>query len=80
MSKLKGLSGKDLIKIFSRLGFETDSQKGSHVKLKRTVNGKKQVLVIPCHKQLDKGTLRAVYRQARYYIPEEYLREYFYTE
>ena len=41
MPKLKQLSGKDVIKILKKFGFEVHSQKGSHIKLRRiTVKGK----------------------------------------
>ncbi|MEM2772746.1 MAG: type II toxin-antitoxin system HicA family toxin [Candidatus Pacearchaeota archaeon] len=56
------------------------SQKGSHVKLKRISENVTQALTILRHKELDKGTLRAIYRQASRYIPEEKLRRYFYTD
>ncbi|MEM2913453.1 MAG: type II toxin-antitoxin system HicA family toxin [Candidatus Bathyarchaeia archaeon] len=63
MSKLKVLSGKDLLKIFSKFGFQALSQRGSHVKLRRTLkDGAKQILTIPIHEELDKGTLKAIFR------------------
>jgi len=34
-------------------------------------------LVIPFHKELDKGTLKAIYKQALKYIPESKLQEFF---
>jgi len=81
MSKLRNLSGDDVVKIFSRFGFEIASQKGSHVKLIRVVpKGMRQALTIPLHKELDKGTLRAIVRQASRYVPEEELRSYFYSD
>jgi len=79
MPKLKTISGRDVVKIFSKFGFEILSQRGSHVKLGRILSdGTRQSLTIPLHEDLDKGTLRAIYRQALRYIPEEELRLYFY--
>ncbi|MEM2088312.1 MAG: type II toxin-antitoxin system HicA family toxin [Thermoproteota archaeon] len=79
MPRLKVLSGKDVVKIFSRFGFVTVSQKGSHIKLRRILpDGTKQTLTIPLHEELDKGTLKAIYRQALRFIPEEELKPYFY--
>ncbi|NHV98117.1 MAG: type II toxin-antitoxin system HicA family toxin [Thaumarchaeota archaeon] len=79
MSRLKVLSGKDVVKILSRFGFIPVSQKGSHVKLRRTLpSGTIQSLTIPLHEELDKGTLKAIYRQALRFIPEEELKPYFY--
>ena len=81
MPRLKVLSGEDLIKIFLTFGFEVASQRGSHVKLQRILSdGKKQILTIPNHKELDKGTLRAIYKQSLRYINEEDLYPCFYAE
>lgn len=70
-----------MIKIFLTFGFEVASQRGSHVKLRRILSdGKKQTLTIPNHKELDKGTLRAIYQQSLRYINEEDLHSYFYAD
>jgi predicted RNA binding protein YcfA (HicA-like mRNA interferase family) len=78
MPKLKVLSSKDVIKILESFDFEVVSQKGSHVKLRRVLKGIKQTLTIPAHKELDKGTIRAIFNQASKYIPAEELKEFFY--
>ncbi len=79
--KLKRLSGPEVLAIFHALGFETHSQRGSHVKLRRvTATGEKQTLTIPVHAELDAGTVRAIIRQATRYIPESELRPHFYSE
>jgi len=79
--KLKRLSGPEVLAIFHTLGFETHSQRGSHVKLRRvTATGEKQTLTIPVHAELDAGTVRAIIRQATRYIPESELRLHFYSE
>ena len=81
MPKLKRLSGQDVIKILSSFGFAAVSQKGSHVKLLRTATtGEKQSLTIPNHAESDKGTLRAIMRQALRFIPEHELKPHFYGE
>lgn len=80
MPKLKVLSGDDLITIFRKLGFLIVSQKGSHVKLERIEDGLKQILTIPRHQELDKGTLKAIYNKALRYIPESDLRKHFYSD
>jgi len=81
MPKLRSLSGEDVLKIFSQFGFIIASQKGSHVKLRRILpEGTKQILTIPLHKELDRGTLRAIFRQALIYILEEEIKPYFYIE
>lgn len=82
MPKFKILSGKEVIKIFETFGFQIVNQKGSHIKLRRIV-GKdniKQILTIPNHQELDKGTIKAIYSQSLKYISESELRKYFYSE
>ena len=79
--KQKRLSGEEVISILHGFGFETYSQRGSHVKLRRlSATGEKQTLTIPVHTELDAGTLRAIIRQATRYIPESELRPHFYSE
>ena len=64
MSKVPILSGKEIIKILSKIGFEEVRQKGSHVILKkRTLTGDLGC-VVPLHKQVAIGTLRGILKQA----------------
>jgi predicted RNA binding protein YcfA (HicA-like mRNA interferase family) len=75
------LSGSEGVNIFKELGFSVASQKGSHVKLRRvTKDGSVQIFTVPLHKELDKGTIKAIYRQALRYISEEQLKPTFYTK
>lgn len=81
MPKLKTLSGQAVIKIFQAFNFSIANQKGSHVKLVRILSGgERQTLTVPNHQELDKGTLKAIYRQAIRYVSESDLRPHFYTE
>ena len=80
MPKLRTLSGQDVIKIFYSFDFANDGQKGSHIKLARTINNKKESLTIPLHQEIDKGTLKAIIRQASRFVPEEKITEHFYTK
>jgi len=57
MPKLRTLSAKKVILIFKRVGFSVSGQKGSHIKLARASFLGKQILTIPNHKELDRGTL-----------------------
>lgn len=78
-SKLKRLSGKEVVSILNKFGFAFLTQRGSHIKLRRIGSaGDKQTLTDPSHDELDAGTLRAIIRQACRYVPEEYLKPYFY--
>ncbi len=64
MPKLPVLSGKDIVKILSKIGYQHIRTKGSHmVMVKQTERGKKTIPV-PNHKELAKGTLKAIMSQA----------------
>ncbi len=81
MPKLKTLSGEEVVKIFLSFGFNVAAQKGSHIKLARVQkDGTRQTLTIPNHFEIDKGTMRAIYRQSLRYISEEELKPYFYRQ
>ena len=61
MSQLPRISGRDCIKALQRAGFVVKRQKGSHVVLRR--DDPFAQTVVPDHKELDRGTLRAIIRQ-----------------
>lgn len=62
MSKLPRISGRECIHALTKIGFEEKRQQGSHVVLRRDQPFAQ--LVVPDHKELDRGTLRAIIRQA----------------
>ena len=62
MSKLPQISGQECIKTLEKAGFYIKRQKGSHIILCRDEPFAE--VVVPNHKNLDKGTLRAIIRQA----------------
>ncbi len=62
MSKLPRLSGRDCVKALAKAGFYLKRQHGSHIVLRR--DHPFAQLVVPDHKELDRGTLRAILRQA----------------
>ena len=62
MSKLPRISGHECVSALQKVGFYFKRQEGSHMILRRD-NPFAQV-VVPDHKELDRGTLRAILRQA----------------
>ncbi len=62
--KLPRLSGREVIKILSKIGFKTLRQKGSHIILVKENGKSKRGVVVPNHKEIDKGTLLEIIRQA----------------
>ena len=63
MSAIPVLSGRQVVKALRKIGYEFDHQRGSHIVL-RQVNPSHRRLTVPDHKEVAKGTLRAIIRQA----------------
>ena len=61
MSRLPVCSGADAVKAFRQLGYEVDHQTGSHIILRHPSQRR---LTVPNHRELAKGTLRALIREA----------------
>jgi len=59
MSLPKDLSGKQLIKLLAKLGYEETRQVGSHIRLTTFQNGTHHV-TIPNHKPIKLGTLSGI--------------------
>jgi predicted RNA binding protein YcfA (HicA-like mRNA interferase family) len=56
------VSGERLIKALRQEGWEVVRQRGSHVRLKKS--GRRNALVVPLHKELKRGTLGGILRDA----------------
>ena len=63
MPKLPIISGIECVKVLSKLGYEIDHQTGSHLILRKKEEPHRR-LTVPNHKELSKGTLRAIIRQS----------------
>ena len=74
------VSGKELLKFFESYGFILNRMKGSHMILTRKRSFGNQILVIPEHKTIPKGTLKAIINQSAKYISEEDLFNKFYSK
>lgn len=85
MARLKRLSSREMLRLLGDFGFAVESMHSSHAKLVRVRSGDggrevREVLVIPVHRHRvpSIGTVRAIYRQASQFIPEEELRPLFF--
>jgi len=58
--KLPVVSGGDVVKALSKIGFNVVKIKGSHVKLKKG----NIIVIVPLHRELSKSTLLSILRQA----------------
>ncbi len=61
MSKLPQVSGDDLVRALQKRGFTVRRQQGSHIIMRR--DDPFAQTVVPNHRQIDRGTLRAILRQ-----------------
>ena len=71
--KLPILSGHDVIKILSKQGFKVARQKGSHIILVKETGTGKRGVVVPNHKEIDRGTLLEIIRQSGF-TKEEFIK------
>ncbi|MDI9355338.1 MAG: type II toxin-antitoxin system HicA family toxin [Cyanobium sp. MAG06] len=65
-NKFKIYNAKILIKKLIKIGFEIESQKGSHIKLQYN----KKSIIIPNHNELAIGTLQSIYKMCIYVYPD----------
>jgi predicted RNA binding protein YcfA (HicA-like mRNA interferase family) len=68
VTTLPQLSGRECVTILQRFGFRVVRQRGSHIILRRDEPFAQ--VVVPDHKQLDRGMLRAIIRQAGLSVDE----------
>jgi predicted RNA binding protein YcfA (HicA-like mRNA interferase family) len=61
------VSGAQVITALAKVGFEHVSQRGSHVKVRRDDG---RVVIVPMHRELARGTLRSILRQAGLTVDE----------
>jgi len=79
--RLRRLSAREVLTALGSFGFEVVATRGRHAKLRRvTPDGLAQTLTVPLHKDLDLGTVRAIYRQAARFVPEAELASWFYGD
>ena len=65
--RLPVVSGSDVIRALTRVGFGEVSQRGGHVKLR---HGNGRTVIVPLHRELAPGTLRSILRQADLSVEE----------
>ncbi|MFW3145996.1 MAG: type II toxin-antitoxin system HicA family toxin [Thermoplasmatota archaeon] len=77
MQKLPVVSGKQLIKLLSNLGYSAARQKGSHVRLVKSTPVGDHKITIPLHDEMAKGTLNDILSKVSLWnsIPKDELIE-----
>jgi predicted RNA binding protein YcfA (HicA-like mRNA interferase family) len=63
VSRLPVVSGLDAVRALAKLGYAVDHQTGSHIILRQDQPPHRR-LTVPDHRELAKGTLRGLIRQA----------------
>lgn len=69
MTALPVVSGREVAQALAKIGYSLDRQRGSHMIL-RQQHPPHRRLTVPDHKELAKGTLRAIIRQAGLTVQE----------
>jgi len=67
-SRLPRISGRECVRALAGVGFYTRRQHGSHIILRR--DDPYAQVVVPDHRELDTGTLRAIVRDAGLSVAE----------
>lgn len=69
MSKLPVVSGKEVVKALAKVGYAFDHQRGSHMVVRHGQPPHRRITV-PDHREVAKGTLRSIIRQAGLTVDE----------
>ena len=54
------VSGKQLVKFLSDLGYEVERQRGSHIRLRRKTSSGHHSITVPAHYEIARGTLNDI--------------------
>jgi len=68
MPSLPTLSGREVVKAFTKSGWQTARQRGSHMILVKP--GHMATLSVPDHREVAKGTLRSLIRSSGLTVEE----------
>jgi predicted RNA binding protein YcfA (HicA-like mRNA interferase family) len=69
LSHLPRVSGQEVVKALGKVGYQFDHQRASHIVLRDAAPPNRR-LTVPDHKEVAKGTLRAIIRQAGLTVEE----------
>jgi predicted RNA binding protein YcfA (HicA-like mRNA interferase family) len=66
---LPRVSGRDVVAALSKVGYDKDRQRGSHIVMRQLDHPHRRITV-PDHREIATGTLRAIIRQAGLTVEE----------
>ena len=58
--ELPQISGRQLVKLLVKLGYEIVRQRGSHMRLRKQMETSEHKVTVPLHRTVAKGTLRDI--------------------
>jgi len=68
--RLPIVSGKDVVKALSKIGYGVVRQRGSHLRLKDSTNSSHKPITVPLHKELKPGLLRKIIKDTNLSVEE----------
>ena len=68
--KLPVVSGRQVIRVLERIGYQVVRQRGSHIRLRDQGNSEHLPVTVPDHKELKPGLLRQILRDAHLTVDE----------
>jgi predicted RNA binding protein YcfA (HicA-like mRNA interferase family) len=69
VARLPVISGRRVVRALETAGYEVDRQRGSHIVLRHSRPPHRRV-VVPDHREVARGTLRAILRNAGLSVEE----------
>ena len=77
MPKLPQVSGDDIVRLLSSLGYDVIRQRGSHIRLRKSTPLGEHNITVPAHRVIAKGTLADILNRVSLWnnIPKEELLE-----
>ena len=69
MARLPVISGRRVVRALEKAGYELDRQRGSHMVLRHSQPPHRRI-VVPDHREVARGTLRAILRSAGLSVDE----------
>lgn len=72
MPQLPLMSGREVVRVFEKLGWQNVRQRASHIILVK--EGARATLSVPDHKEVARGTLRSLIRSAGLTV-EEFIQD-----
>ena len=64
----RDVSGRELIRLLKRYGYESTRQVGSHIRLQSNLRGQAHLITIPDHDNLRIGTLNGILSDVADYL------------